>query len=202
MVLAAGGGVRLGSPKALLRRDGELLVERAVATAREAGCAPVVVVLGASADQVIEQARLDDATVVVNKAWATGMGSSLRTGLQALDGSGADAAVVLLVDMPGITAQAIRRVAALPYPGALVVATYEGRRGHPILIGSGHWSGVATLARSDVGARPYLLAHKGEVMEVGCDGVADNGDIDTPEDAVRWGVEIPGEVATQATLES
>jgi len=201
-VLAAGGGVRLGSPKALLRRDGELLVERAVATAREAGCAPVVVVLGASADQVIEQARLDDATVVVNKAWATGMGSSLRTGLQALDGSGADAAVVLLVDMPGITAQAIRRVAALPYPGALVVATYEGRRGHPILIGSGHWSGVATLARSDVGARPYLLAHKGEVMEVGCDGVADNGDIDTPEDAVRWGVEIPGEVATQATLES
>lgn len=201
-MLAAGGGVRLGSPKALLRRDGELLVERAVATAREAGCAPVVVVLGASADQVIEQARLDDATVVVNKAWATGMGSSLRTGLQALDGSGADAAVVLLVDMPGITAQAIRRVAALPYPGALVVATYEGRRGHPILIGSGHWSGVATLARSDVGARPYLLAHKGEVMEVGCDGVADNGDIDTPEDAVRWGVEIPGEVATQATLES
>jgi len=201
-VLAAGGGVRLGSPKALLRRDGELLVERAVATAREAGCAPVVVVLGASADQVIEQARLDDATVVVNKAWATGMGSSLRTGLQALDGSGADAAVVLLVDMPGITAQAIRRVAALPYPGALVVATYEGRRGHPILIGSGHWSGVATLARSDVGARPYLLAHKGEVMEVGCDGVADNGDIDIPEDAVRWGVEIPGEVATQATLES
>ena len=201
-MLAAGGGVRLGSPKALLRRDGELLVERAVATAREAGCAPVVVVLGASADQVIEQARLDDATVVVNKAWATGMGSSLRTGLQALDGSGADAAVVLLVDMPGITAQAIRRVAALPYPGALVVATYEGRRGHPILIGSGHWSGVATLARSDVGARPYLLAHKGEVMEVGCDGVADNGDIDIPEDAVRWGVEIPGEVATQATLES
>jgi molybdenum cofactor cytidylyltransferase/nicotine blue oxidoreductase len=202
LVLAAGGGVRLGSPKALLRKDGELLVERAVATAREAGCAPIVVVLGASAEQVIEQARLDDVTIAVNKAWATGMGSSLRTGLQALDGSEADAAVVLLVDMPGITAQAIRRVAALPYPRALVVATYEGRRGHPIMIGRGHWSGVATLARSDVGARPYLLAHKSEVMEVSCDSAADNGDIDTAEDAARWGVEIPREVATQATLES
>ena len=196
-----------------------LLVEHAVATAREAGCTPVVVVLGASADRVTELADLTDVQVVVNKAWATGMGSSLRAGLAALDGSGADAAVVLLVDMPGITAQAIQRVAALPYPGALVVATYEGRRGHPILLGRSHWSGVSTLARSDVGARPYLLAHKTEVQEVGCDGVAVNGDIDTPEDAALWGVEINGhagkpvrdrprprpaasEVATQATLES
>jgi molybdenum cofactor cytidylyltransferase/nicotine blue oxidoreductase len=193
----------LGSPKALLRQDGELLLEKVVATAKEAGCTPIVVVLGAAADQVQEQARFEpDVQVVVNKAWATGMGSSLRAGLQALDGSGAEAAVVLLVDMPGVSAQAIRRVAALPYPGALVVATYEGRRGHPILLGRAHWSGVTTLARSDVGARPYLLARKGEVQEIGCDSVADNGDIDTPEDAARWGVEIPGDLATKATLES
>jgi molybdenum cofactor cytidylyltransferase/nicotine blue oxidoreductase len=196
----------LGSPKALLRQDGELLLEKVVATAREAGCTPIVVVLGAAANQVTEQANLDDVQVVVNKAWATGMGSSLRAGLQALHGSGADAAVVLLVDMPGVTPQAIRRVAALPYPGALVVATYEGRRGHPILIGRAHWSGVTTLARSDVGARPYLLAHKSEVHEVGCDSVADNGDIDTPEDAARWGVVVPAgtprDLATRATLES
>jgi CTP:molybdopterin cytidylyltransferase MocA len=201
-VLAAGGGVRLGGPKALLRRGSELLVEQVVATAREAGCDPVVVVLGAAAEKVQEIATLDGVRVVVNKAWTTGMGSSLRAGLVALDETDADAAVILLVDMPGITAQAIRRVAALPYPRALVVATYEGRRSHPILLGRAHWSGVATLARSDVGARPYLLAHKGEVQEVGCDGVAVNGDIDTAEDAALWGVEISTEVATQATVES
>jgi molybdenum cofactor cytidylyltransferase/nicotine blue oxidoreductase len=198
LLLAAGGGRRIGGPKALLRRGDRLLVELATDVLRDAGCSPVVVVLGAGAARVRARADLGDATVVVNDAWATGLGSSLRAGLAALADTDAVATVVLLVDLPGVTAEAVRRVAALPYAEALVCATYGGRRGHPMLLGRAHWSGISTLAKVDVGARPYLLARSGQVLDVTCDGVASDDDIDTPEAAAAWGITLPGD-APKAT---
>jgi len=190
LVLAAGGGRRIGGPKALLRWEGTPLVERAVAVARDGGCDPVIVVLGAEAARVRESVSLDGVTVVVNKAWGTGMGSSLKVGLTALAGTDAHAALVMLVDMPGITGAAVRRIAALPYQSALVCASYDGRRGHPMLLGRDHWPGIATLATADVGARPYLLAHRDQIQEIACGDIADDSDVDTPEDAARWGLTI------------
>jgi CTP:molybdopterin cytidylyltransferase MocA len=187
-VLAAGGGRRVGGPKALLRHDGSLLVERAVRLLREAGCDPVVVVLGAAADRVQATAALDEATVVVNKAWSTGVGSSLRAGLTAAERTTAYAVLVVPVDMPGLTARAVSRVMDLPHQRALVCGTFAGRRGYPMMLGRAHWSGIATLARADVAARPYLLAHAGEITDIACDRVAQPDDVDTPEDAARWGL--------------
>jgi nicotine blue oxidoreductase len=180
LVLAAGGGRRYGGPKALVRHDGGLLVERAVATVRAGGCAPVVVVLGAAADQVRAQAQLGDATVVDNESWKSGMGSSLRTGLESLAAVDADAVVVLLVDTPGVTADAVRRIAANEGRDRLVVATYGNRRGHPVLLGRDHWSGIALLATADIGARAYLSAHAGQVQTVPCDDISDDTDMDVP----------------------
>jgi molybdenum cofactor cytidylyltransferase/nicotine blue oxidoreductase len=198
LLLAAGGGRRIGAPKALLRHDGQLLVERACQVLRDAGCDPIVVVLGAAAQRVQEEADLDGATVVVNPAWTTGLGSSLRAGLAALTDTPAEAVAVLLVDTPGVTGEAVRRVAALPYPQALVCATYGGRRSHPMLFGRAHWSGISTLAKVDVGARPYLLAHASEVLEVGCDAVSSDDDIDTPDAAAAWGITLPDDAAPPA----
>jgi CTP:molybdopterin cytidylyltransferase MocA len=180
VLLAAGGGRRYGMPKALVRLDGRLLVERAADTLRAGGCDPVIVVLGAAAEQVRAEAALDGHRIVDNPDWPTGMGSSLRTGLREL--ADATAAVVLLVDMPGITAEAVRRLAAVAAPDALAMAGYGTRRGHPVLLGRDHWSGVAALAVDDVGARPYLSAHAAEVRVVPCDDVADDRDVDRPEE--------------------
>jgi len=191
LVLAAGGGRRVGTPKALLRHDGRLLVEHAVQVVRDGGCDPVIVVLGAAADRVAAEADLSGVTVRVNRAWTTGLGSSLRMGLAAAAETGADALLVVPVDMPGLTAEAVARVAALPHPRALVCGTFGGRRGLPMLLGRAHWPGVATLANADVGARPYLLAHASEVTEIACDQVARGGDLDTPEDLAQWGIEAP-----------
>jgi nicotine blue oxidoreductase len=165
-------------PKALVTVDGQLLVERGLATLREAGCAPVVVVLGAAVSQVRAAAALDGATVVDNPDWDTGMGSSLRTGLSTVDG--AEAVVVLLVDTPGVTPAAIRRVAAHADPAALAIATYHGEPGHPVMLGRDHWAGVAALATGDVGARRYLAAHPDLVTRVPCEDVADGTDLDRP----------------------
>lgn len=190
LVLAGGSGRRVGGPKALLRSGGTLLVEHATAALVSAGCEPVVVVLGAAADQVQAAADLAGATVVVNKAWSTGMASSLRAGLTAVAEAGAGAVAVIPVDMPGITADAVRRVAGQPHPEALVCATYQGRRGWPVLLGQAHFAGVATLASADVGVHPYLLARAAQVTDVACDEVAKAGDVDTPEDAAEWGIEV------------
>jgi CTP:molybdopterin cytidylyltransferase MocA len=179
VVLAAGGGRRYGMPKALVEYEGSLLVERAVRTAREV-CDPVLVVLGARAVDVWRQADLDGATVLANRDWETGMASSLRTGLDGLRGWPArvDAALLLLVDMPGMTAEALREVAGHASPDSLAVATYDGVRGHPVLIGREHWAGVVGTASGDEGARRYLASH--DVVEVDCTGLADPTDLDVP----------------------
>ncbi|GII25582.1 nucleotidyltransferase family protein [Planosporangium mesophilum] len=180
LLLAAGGGRRYGMPKALVERDGRLLVEHGLATLRAAGCGPITVVLGAAAETVRERADLAGALVVTNPDWADGMGTSLRAGLDALSGTGATAAIVLLVDTPGVTAEAVRRVSNHASAGALVVATYHGERGHPVLLGRDHWAGVTELAVGDVGARPYLRAHRHRVVTVACEDVADGTDLDRP----------------------
>ena len=185
VILAAGGGRRYGMPKALVEYEGSLLVERAVATA-QAVCDPVLVVLGARAADVWRTARLDGAVVLANADWETGMASSLRVGLDGLRGwpgsASIDAALLLLVDMPGMTAEALARVAGHAAPGALAVATYAGVRGHPVLIGREHWAGVAASSTGDEGARGYLAAHSagGGVLEVDCTGLADPTDLDVP----------------------
>jgi CTP:molybdopterin cytidylyltransferase MocA len=179
VVLAAGGGRRYGMPKALVEYEGSLLVERAVRTARVV-CAPVLVVLGAQAVDVWRRADLDGATVLANRDWETGMASSLRTGLEGLRGwpGQIDAALVLLVDMPGMTPAAMTRLAGYAAPGALAVATYDGVRGHPVLLGRDHWAGVAATVTGDEGARRYLAQH--DVTEVDCTGLADPADLDVP----------------------
>jgi nicotine blue oxidoreductase len=151
-----------------------------VRTVREAGCAPVVVVLGAAGAEVRASADLGPVTLVDNEAWKTGMGSSLRVGLGALAATDADAAVVLLVDTPGVTAEAVRRVMAKGGRDALVAATYGPRRGHPVLLGRDHWGGVAALATADVGARAYLTARASAVQAVPCEDIADDTDLDVP----------------------
>jgi nicotine blue oxidoreductase len=181
LVLAAGGGRRYGGPKALVRFEGSLLVERAVSTVRDGGCSPIVVVLGAAADEVRATAQLGDVSLVENAGWKAGMGSSLRVGLEALGETDVDAVLVLLVDTPKVTAEAVRRVAAKSARDSLATATYGTRRGHPVLLGRDHWSGVALLATADVGARAYLSARSASVQTVPCEDIADDTDMDVPE---------------------
>ncbi|MFE3652351.1 NTP transferase domain-containing protein, partial [Streptomyces sp. NPDC059152] len=153
---------------------------------RDGGCGPVHIVLGAAAETVRTRAELAGYGISVNPDWAQGMGSSLRVGLTALAGSGADAVVVSLVDQPGIGAAAVARVVAA-YTGrdALAAAAYGGERGHPVLFGAERWADIAASAEGDRGARAYLRRHAGAVALVECGDVAEAYDIDTPEDLRR-----------------
>ncbi|GCB44801.1 CTP:molybdopterin cytidylyltransferase [Streptomyces sp. NL15-2K] len=184
LLLAAGGGRRLGGrPKALLEHRGRPLVEHAVGVLRAAGCGRVHVVLGARATAVRERAELSGCVLVENPEWADGMGSSLRAGLDSLAVTGARAALVSLVDQPGIGPEAVARVrAAYRDETSLVSAAYDGVRGHPVLFGAAHWAGIAATATGDRGARAYLKAHEEAITLVECGDVARPYDIDTPDD--------------------
>ncbi|ARP73080.1 nucleotidyltransferase family protein [Streptomyces pluripotens] len=184
LLLAAGGGRRLGGrPKALLRHRGRPLVEHAVGVLRAAGCGRIHVVLGARSDEVREHAELSDCVLVDNPDWTEGMGSSLRAGLASLAGTGARAALVSLVDQPGIgPAAATRVLGAFEDEKTLASAAYDGVRGHPVLFGAAHWKGITATATGDRGARAYLKEHAGTVRLVECADVADPYDIDTEAD--------------------
>ncbi|MFC9242578.1 NTP transferase domain-containing protein [Streptomyces sp. NPDC057136] len=184
VLLAAGGGRRLGGrPKALLRHRGRPLVEHAVRTLRDGGCGPLHVVLGAAAEEVRARADLSGCAVTDNPEWEEGMGSSLRSGLGSLAGTGADAALVLLVDQPGIGAQAVARVrSAYRSRSSLAAASYDGERGHPVLFGADLWADIAGTAVGDQGARAYLGAHRDAITLVECSDVAQAYDIDRAED--------------------
>ena len=172
LVLAAGEGRRFGGPKAPAVIDGERLVDRAVRVLRAGGCDPVYVVLGAWVGDV------PGAVTVTNPDWAEGMGSSLRVGLEAVEGAPVDAVVVTLVDLPGLTPAAVRRL--VDADSDLAAATYGGERGHPVRFGRRHWLEVASSARGDAGARSYLSERADEITLVEVGDVATGEDLDAP----------------------
>ena len=177
----------MGRPKALVELDGRLLVDRGVTMLRAGGCDPVVVVLGASAREVVIHADLTGAVVVVNDRWSSGIGSSLRTGLAALTDLRAPAALVALVDQPRVTADVVRRLVSAPSDAPALVASYDGRPGNPVRLAATIWPEVCELAVGDVGARAWMRAHPDQVIGIACDDLGDDHDVDTPEDLSRLG---------------
>lgn len=186
LLLAAGSGSRMGGPKALVRgAGGEPWARAAARSLHEGGCPQVVAVLGAAGGEA--EALLADlpwVSVVHAQAWAVGMGSSLRAGLDALEPTPADCAVVGLVDTPDVGAEVVCRVLAAvgTSPAALGRAACGGVPGHPVVLGREHWQGVGASASGDRGARDYLAAHPPRLVE--CGDLATGADVDAPSDAV------------------
>ncbi|WP_436002419.1 nucleotidyltransferase family protein [Knoellia sp. LjRoot47] len=187
LVLAAGAGRRMGGPKALLRLtpSGPSLVETAVTRLHDAGVGDVHVVAGSAADQVRVRAERVGGLVVEAADWAEGMGASLRRGLDALSRTGADAALLMLVDLPDVGAEVhARLLTAVADEGdltaVLVRAAYDGLPGHPVLLGRAHWAAVREGAVGDSGARDYFKDQRPRLVE--CGDLASGRDIDRPAD--------------------
>lgn len=180
LLLAAGAGRRMGSPKALVELDGEPLLRRAVRLLRDGGCDEVVVVVGARAVDVAALAAGEGCRAVLSPGWEEGMGASLRAGLADLEAGSHDACVVALVDQPLLGAAAVARLLAAGGPAA--VATYDGAPRNPVLLAREVWADVSACAVGDAGARDWLRAHADLVQHVPCDDTGSPADVDTPAD--------------------
>lgn len=154
VVLAAGASTRLGEPKQLVKIGGETLLERAVRTAREAGCSPVVVVVGASFPEVLGNSRLGDVVPVINDKWQNGIASSIVRGIRTIGvvATDIDGVVLMTCDQPAVTAEHLR---ALVAAGEVTASAYAGRRGVPAYFPAAAFRGLLEL-RGDAGARELL----------------------------------------------
>lgn len=181
ILLAAGEGRRFGRPKALVRdAAGQTWLARSAQALLDGGVRTVYVVLGAAIEPARQQ--VPECCVIVEAAdWAEGMGASLRAGLLAvaISPETVRAALVMLVDTPGVGADVVTRLVSRASSAALARAAYDGRPGHPVLIGRDHWGLVREQAHGDEGARGYLRAHEAELVECGDIGTGD--DVDSPD---------------------
>ena len=181
VVLAAGSGSRFGaSAKQLAELDGIPLLEHALrAVEAVASIDRIVVVLGARAEQIRAGVGFGAAEVVVCADWADGQAASLRCGVEAV--AEADAAVLTLGDMPRITPDVIEAFAGLAAVYGRNVrarAVYDGKPGHPVVLGSAYFARIAAL-RGDIGAREVLKEIGAHPIE--CSHLCSSADVDTPE---------------------
>jgi len=189
LVLAAGGGTRLGRPKAEVVVGGHRLLDLAIESAVKAELSPVVVVLGAVWLTPMPPAERPDGgpaqvLLVENPNWATGIASSLQAGLAVLAADAdIDAVVVTLVDTPCIGAEHLHRIGSALRGGATAaVATYQGTARTPVGLTRQVWADVATTVAEDQGARGWLRTHPHLVTGVECADLGAWTDIDTPAD--------------------
>ncbi len=183
VVLAAGKSTRMGKNKLALTLDGKPLVCHAVQAALNAGLDPVVVVTGHEAHVTRANLAGLPVTFVHNDAFAEGLSTSLRAGIKAVP-TDCDGAMVLLGDMPDISADLIARVAGAFDPDqsrAICVATAKGKRGHPVLWGRQFFSEMESLD-GDAGARALIARHADVVCEVEAHDDTPLIDIDTPQE--------------------
>ncbi len=185
IVLAAGSSSRMGHNKLLLDLGGEPLVRRVVERALAAGLDPVIVVLGHEADRA--GAALDGLTCqrVINHRHAEGVRTSLQTGVAQAAALGADALVVILADMPHITAAMIatllERYRATRPP--LVVSSYGDVDAPPILYGRPLFADLLAIPEGRC-AKSVVRRHRSEAVVVPWPP-ASLHDVDLPEDYER-----------------
>jgi CTP:molybdopterin cytidylyltransferase MocA len=183
VILAAGPSTRMGSPKQLLMVDGKPLLVRAVEAALASPAWPVVVVLGANAEQIRPVLAPFPVLLTDNPAWAEGMAASIRAGITTLRefSRHLDAAVIALCDQPAFSAATIAQlVAAQRSTGrSIVAARYAGRVGAPALFLREHFSALAGLTGEE-GARSLLNDAPERVAAVDLPELA--VDLDTPGD--------------------
>ncbi|HJQ35373.1 MAG TPA: nucleotidyltransferase family protein [Pyrinomonadaceae bacterium] len=184
IVLAAGASTRMGTPKQLLRFEGQTLLKRAALAALGAGCRPVVVVTGAHAARARGELRGLDVLEVENELWETGMASSVRAGIGAVIESDADAVVLMLCDQPHVTSEIITGlIEAHKATGRGVVASeYGGGFGVPALFGRSLFDELVQLEGA-AGAKQVIKSHAREAHFVPFP--EGETDVDTPEDFAR-----------------
>jgi molybdenum cofactor cytidylyltransferase len=137
VILAAGGSSRLGQPKQLLRFRGKTLIRAVVDAACKAGCSPVVVVIGSDSENIHRELAHLNVIEVRNTNWQRGIGSSIRSGVQALVDQSSDVAAILLLacDQPAVNAHSIERLIAMHEATKknIVASSYANTVGVPAL---------------------------------------------------------------------
>jgi molybdenum cofactor cytidylyltransferase len=184
ILLAAGNSTRMGAPKQLLDFGGQPLLRHAVATAQASGCDRTIVVLGANEGEIRPALDGLNVEIVVNERWAEGMGTSIQTGLQALENTDEGGAILTLTDQPFVTSDFLRELVERRRRSGrpIVAAQYSGTAGVPVFFAREAFPLLMALKPAQ-GCKGVILGHPADALLVDCPEAA--MDIDTPEDYAR-----------------
>ncbi len=182
IILAAGASTRMGTPKQLLCYRGESFLLRTAKTALASACRPIIVVLGANAQDIASQVSQLSVEVVENPQWSLGIGTSIRTGIEVLMTShpNVEAAIILLCDHPLVSSQLIDQIVAAYRltKKSIVASQYAGTLGVPALFDRTLFSELIALEAK--GAKQVIQKYDRDVF--GVPFASGTIDIDTPTD--------------------
>ena len=193
IILAAGESTRMGRDKALLPLGQRSFLEH-LAFALVGEVSPLLVILGHHAGEIQQQVRLpSSARIVHNPNYKDGQISSLQTALRSLGTQPVAGALMCLVDHPAVTKGVVHALLRQfqQTPAAILLPTYKGRRGHPVLFAARLFDELLSAPLAE-GARAVVRAHEHEIESVAVDEEGILWDVDRPEDyeaiQQRWKV--------------
>jgi molybdenum cofactor cytidylyltransferase len=186
VILAAGGSTRMGTPKQRLAVDGQSMLRRAAQVALDAGGDPVIVVLGHSASEMQLELQGQAVHVAMNDHWVSGMGTSIRSGMETLMAiaPASTGVILMLCDQPAVSAESIRRLMAMHDQShkPICAAAYGDTIGSPALFAASLFSELMELADSE-GGKTMIRRHPADIASVPLPEA--EADIDTPADYLR-----------------
>ena len=183
IILAAGKASRMGKPKQLLTYQGSSLISHAVKIALNSICKSVVVVLGAYAEQIKPEINKLPVQIIENPDWETGMSSSIRAGISAINQNNhnLDAVIIALADQPLIS-EAVFNQLIEKYQDTnnkIIAAAYDDIVGVPALFNQTLFSELMDI-EGDRGAKSLMGKYQDEVLTIPIPEAAI--DIDTQDD--------------------
>jgi molybdenum cofactor cytidylyltransferase len=192
VVLAAGMSRRMGTPKQLLLLAGETILERTLKNVRASAISEIVLVLGFAADSVekeisIDRVKMDRVKIVHNQDYQQGMGTSLRTGLAAVD-TRSNAALIVLADQPFVSPQTLDQLIACHQETKpqIIIPMYKGFRGNPVLLDRSVFAELQSLT-GDVGCRAIFGSHTEDIRKLAVEDIGILLDIDSQEEYQKLG---------------
>jgi len=180
IVLAAGESTRFGHCKQLQLIGEKPMLEHTLDHVRLSRASEIIVVLGASAQEIQKQIRLEPERVIFNPHFAEGMSSSIQAGLRAASGH---AALVVHADQPFVKPETMDRLID-EYERVrpkIVMPMYNGSRGNPVLVDRALFAEMMSL-RGDIGFRAIFEKHAASIAQVAVDDPGVIRDVDKPSD--------------------
>lgn len=182
IVLAAGKSTRMKQQKLLMPFNGQTIIETIIQKIFPVLESNIIVVLGSHCNEIRQKINKLQVKSCFNKDFENGMLSSVIYGFGALP-EDAEAAMIFLGDQPHISTDVIQKVARAwkQSDKGIIIPTFNGRRGHPVLIGIKYKSKIRELDPSK-GLRQLMVENPDDISEVELGQSEILRDIDTPED--------------------
>lgn len=183
IILAAGHSKRFGRNKLLEPINGKPMIRWTVETALKSIVEKVIVVLGFEAEKINEVIKDLSCETIINREYELGMSTSVKCGVKkVMDES--EAVLIIPGDCPFINEKTLNKVIEKyrETKAPIIIATCNGRRGHPILISKGIYHEVMNISEEKMGLKEIIKRHESEILYV---ETVDYGviiDIDTPEE--------------------